>query len=99
MTSPLELKKTGRAGSLSAEAWVQHPAFIDQGGALRSPNAGHFRRAGTSLRHGHARRRVKGRLLATAMKPWLRLTLITMTVGGGFTGVAVTLQSLVARQS
>jgi hypothetical protein len=33
------------------------------------------------------------------MKPWLRLTLITVTVGGGFTGVAITLQSLVARQS
>src|SRR5262245_48019204 len=33
------------------------------------------------------------------MKPWLRLTLITVTVGGGFTGVAITLQSLLARQS
>lgn len=28
------------------------------------------------------------------MKPWLRLTLITMTVGGGFTGVVLTLQLL-----
>ncbi len=28
------------------------------------------------------------------MKPWLRLTLITMTVGGGFTGVVLTLESL-----
>lgn len=28
------------------------------------------------------------------MKPWLRLTLITMTVGGGFTGVVVTFQAL-----
>ena len=28
------------------------------------------------------------------MKTWLRLTLITMTVGGGFTGVALTLQTL-----
>ena len=28
------------------------------------------------------------------MKPWLRLTLVTMTVGGGFAGVAGTLQSL-----
>ena len=28
------------------------------------------------------------------MQPWLRLTLITMTVGGGFTGVAITLQSI-----
>ena len=33
------------------------------------------------------------------MKPWLRLTLITVTVGGGFTGVAITLQSLLAKQS
>ena len=33
------------------------------------------------------------------MKSWLRLTLITVTVGGGFTGVAITLQSLLARQS
>jgi phosphoglycerol transferase MdoB-like AlkP superfamily enzyme len=28
------------------------------------------------------------------MKTWLRLTLITMTVGGGFAGIAVTLQAL-----
>lgn len=28
------------------------------------------------------------------MKPWLRLALITMTVGGGFTGVVVNLQAL-----
>jgi|SRR5208283_4940343 len=28
------------------------------------------------------------------MKTWLRLTLITITVGGGFTGVAITLQFL-----
>jgi hypothetical protein len=28
------------------------------------------------------------------MKSWLRLTLITVTVGGGFTGVAITLQAL-----
>jgi len=28
------------------------------------------------------------------MKSWLRLTLITLTVGGGFTGVALTLQLL-----
>ena len=28
------------------------------------------------------------------MKPWLRLTLVTATVGGGFTGVAITLQAL-----
>jgi hypothetical protein len=28
------------------------------------------------------------------MKPWIRLTLITMTVGGGFAGVAATLQAL-----
>ena len=28
------------------------------------------------------------------MKPWLRLTLITATVGGGFTGIAVTFQAL-----
>jgi hypothetical protein len=28
------------------------------------------------------------------MKPWLRLTLITMTVGGGFTGFVLTLQAL-----
>ena len=33
------------------------------------------------------------------MKPWLRLTLITVTVGGGFTGIALTLQSLLGRQS
>jgi hypothetical protein len=30
--------------------------------------------------------------LAITMKSWLRLTLITVTVGGGFTGVALTLQ-------
>jgi general stress protein CsbA len=30
------------------------------------------------------------------MRTWLRLTLITLTVGGGFTGVVVTLQSLFA---
>lgn len=28
------------------------------------------------------------------MKTWLRLTLVTMTVGGGFTGVVLTLQAL-----
>ncbi len=28
------------------------------------------------------------------MKTWLRLTLITITVGGGFTGIALALQSL-----
>jgi hypothetical protein len=28
------------------------------------------------------------------MKSWLRLTLITVTIGGGFTGVAITLQAL-----
>jgi hypothetical protein len=28
------------------------------------------------------------------MKPWLRLTLITITVGGGFAGLAATLQAL-----
>jgi len=28
------------------------------------------------------------------MKTWLRLTLITMTVGGGFAGVILTIQSL-----
>lgn len=33
------------------------------------------------------------------MKPWLRLTLITMTVGGGFTGFALTLQFLFKPQS
>jgi hypothetical protein len=27
------------------------------------------------------------------MKPWLRLTLITLTVGGGFTGVAFNVQA------
>jgi hypothetical protein len=31
------------------------------------------------------------------MKSWLRLTLITVTVGGGFTGVAITLQALCER--
>ncbi len=29
------------------------------------------------------------------MKEWLRLTLVTMTIGGGFTGVAITLQAMV----
>lgn len=33
------------------------------------------------------------------MKPWLRLTLITMTVGGGFTGFVLTFQSLLNPQS
>ena len=33
------------------------------------------------------------------MKPWLRLTLITVTVGGGFSGVAIALQSLLAAQN
>jgi hypothetical protein len=28
------------------------------------------------------------------MKQWLRLTLVTMTIGGGFTGVAITLQAM-----
>jgi hypothetical protein len=28
------------------------------------------------------------------MKTWLRLTLVTMTVGGGFAGIALTLQAL-----
>lgn len=28
------------------------------------------------------------------MKSWLRLTIITMTVGGGFTGMAITLQAI-----
>jgi hypothetical protein len=28
------------------------------------------------------------------MKTWLRLTLVTVTIGGGFTGVAITLQTL-----
>jgi hypothetical protein len=28
------------------------------------------------------------------MKTWLRLTLITMTVGGGFAGVLITAQTL-----
>src|ERR1017187_2883994 len=32
------------------------------------------------------------------MKMWLRLTLITMTVGGGFTGAVLTFQSLVNSQ-
>src|SRR5438445_3435898 len=31
------------------------------------------------------------------MKPSLRLTLVTVTVGGGFTGVSISLQSLLAR--
>ncbi len=33
------------------------------------------------------------------MNPWLRLALITMSVGGGFTGVAVILQSLLSPHS
>jgi len=33
------------------------------------------------------------------MKNWLRLTLITLTVGGGFTGFSVTLQQLFNPQS
>jgi hypothetical protein len=33
------------------------------------------------------------------MKTWLRLTLITVTVGGGFTGLAATVQSLCNSQS
>jgi len=33
------------------------------------------------------------------MKLWLRLTLITLTVGGGFTGFSVTLQQLFKPQS
>lgn len=33
-----------------------------------------------------------------AMSTWLRLTLITMTVGGGFTGAALTLQLLLSPQ-
>ena len=33
------------------------------------------------------------------MKTWLRLTLITMTVGGGFAGVLLTLSSLFNSQS
>jgi hypothetical protein len=33
------------------------------------------------------------------MRTWLRLALITLTVGGGFTGVVVTLQSLFASLS
>jgi hypothetical protein len=32
------------------------------------------------------------------MKTWLRLTLITVTVGGGFAGVVVTLQALLGSQ-
>src|SRR6516225_2116906 len=32
------------------------------------------------------------------MKTWLRLTLVTVTVGGGFTGVAITLQALLSPQ-
>jgi hypothetical protein len=32
------------------------------------------------------------------VKTWLRLTLVTLTVGGGFTGVAVTLQALLGPQ-
>lgn len=32
------------------------------------------------------------------MKPWLRLTLITVTVGGGFTGVTITAQALLGGQ-
>jgi hypothetical protein len=30
------------------------------------------------------------------MKQWLRLTLVTVTIGGGFTGVALTLQALLS---
>ena len=33
-----------------------------------------------------------------SMKAWLRLTLITMMVGGGFTGLVVTLQALIRSQ-
>jgi hypothetical protein len=33
-------------------------------------------------------------MLTKGMKSWLRLTLVTVTVGGGFTGVVLTLQSL-----
>ncbi len=33
------------------------------------------------------------------MKPWLRLTLITVAVGGGFTGFAATLQQLLKPQN
>jgi hypothetical protein len=32
------------------------------------------------------------------MKQWLRLTLVTMTIGGGFTGVAISLQALFSPQ-
>ena len=35
---------------------------------------------------------------SSAMKPWLRLTLVTVTIGGGFTGIAITLQSLLSAQ-
>jgi len=34
----------------------------------------------------------------SAMRPWLRLTLVTMTVGGGFTGVAISFQLLLSPQ-
>ncbi len=33
--------------------------------------------------------------MGTFMNAWLRLVLITMTVGGGFTGFALTLQSII----
>jgi hypothetical protein len=33
------------------------------------------------------------------MKPWLRLTLVTVTVGGGFTGVTMTLQTILGAQN
>ena len=33
------------------------------------------------------------------MKPWIRLTLVAMTVGGGFAGFAFTLQSLLSSLS
>src|ERR1700676_2445329 len=33
------------------------------------------------------------------MKTWLRLTLVTMCVGGGFTGFAITLQSLLSSRT
>jgi hypothetical protein len=33
------------------------------------------------------------------MKSWLRLTFVTVTVGGGFTGVAITLQAFFAQQN
>jgi len=33
------------------------------------------------------------------MKPWLRLAIITLTIGGGFTGFSITLQQLLKPQS